>query len=89
MENFLGALGENLGLAGVVLLLNRRDKKRFLFFCYTSRQTYIKVKILTLREVLTKRHCVLKARQVLKQETRGLDHNLDKLWIHKTDTVIV
>ena len=41
MENFLGALGENLGLAGVVLLLNRRDKKIFLFFCYASRQTYI------------------------------------------------
>ena len=36
-------LGENLGLAGVVLLLNRRDKKRFLFFCYASRQTYVKV----------------------------------------------
>ena len=30
-------------MAGVVLLLNRRDKKRFLFFCYTSRQTYVKV----------------------------------------------
>ena len=29
-ENFLGALGENLGLAGVVLLLNRRDEKRIL-----------------------------------------------------------
>ena len=36
MENFLGALGENLGLAGVVLLLNRRDRRRFLFFCYVS-----------------------------------------------------
>ena len=36
-------LGEILGLAEVVLLLNRRDKKRFLFFCYASRQTYIKV----------------------------------------------
>ena len=44
MENFFGALGENLGLAGVVLLLNRRDEKRFLFFCDVSRQTYIKVK---------------------------------------------
>ena len=42
-ENFLGALGENLGLAGVVLLLNRRDERRFLFFCYTSRQTYVEV----------------------------------------------
>ena len=42
-KNFLGVLGENLGLAGVVLLLNRRDKKRFLFFCYASRQTYIGV----------------------------------------------
>ena len=30
-------------MAGVVLLLTRRDKKRFLFFCYASRQTYIKV----------------------------------------------
>ena len=36
-------LGENLGLAGVVLLLNRRDKKRFLFFCYGGRQTYVEV----------------------------------------------
>ena len=36
-----------------------------------------------------KRHCVLKARQVLEQEMRGLDHNLDELWICKTDTVIV
>ena len=44
MENFLGVLGENLGLAGVVLLLNRRDKRGFLFFCYASRQTYVKVK---------------------------------------------
>ena len=37
-------LGENLGLAGVVLLLNRRDEKIFLFFCYVSRQTYVEVK---------------------------------------------
>ena len=42
-ENFLGALGENLWLAGVVLLLNRRDEKIFLFFCYASRQTYVEV----------------------------------------------
>ena len=31
--------------------------------CYASQQTNIKVKILTLREVLMKRHCVLKVRQ--------------------------
>ena len=37
-------LGENLGLAGVVLLLNRRDERRFLFFCYASQQTYVEVK---------------------------------------------
>ena len=43
MENFFGALGENLGLVGVVLLLNRRDKRRFLFFCYASRQTYVEI----------------------------------------------
>ena len=30
-------------MAGVVLLLNRRDKKRFLFFCYASQQTYVKI----------------------------------------------
>ena len=35
-EDLLGALGENLGLAGVVLLLDRRDRKIFLFFCYVS-----------------------------------------------------
>ena len=45
-------------------------------------------KILTLREVLTKRLNVLKGRQRLEQETRGLSHNLDKLWIRKTNTVI-
>ena len=39
--------------------------------CYTSQQTYVEVKILTLREVLMKRHCVLKARQRLEQEMRG------------------
>ena len=82
-------LGENLGLAGVVLLLNRRDKRRFLFFCYISRQTYVEVKILTLREVLMKRHCILKARLRLGQETRELGHNVDKLQIRKTDAVIV
>ena len=71
MENFLGALGENLGLAGVVLLLNRRDKRRFLFFCYVSRQTYVKIKILTLREVLTKRYCILKARQRFRTRDEG------------------
>ena len=46
------------------------------------------VKVLTLREVLMKRHCVLKVRQRLEQEMRGLGHNLDKLWIRMTDTVI-
>ena len=34
-------LGENLGLAGVVLLLDRRDRKRFLFFCYARRWSYV------------------------------------------------
>ena len=46
-KNSLGVLRENLGWAGVVLLLNRRDKRRFLFFCYASRQTCIKVEGLT------------------------------------------
>ena len=55
---------------------------------YASQQTYIKVKILTLREVLMKRHCILKVRLRLKQEAKGLGHNLNELWIHKTDTVI-
>ena len=27
----------------VTLLLNRRDEKRFLFFCYMSQQTYVEV----------------------------------------------
>ena len=43
LEDLLGALGENLELAGVVLLLDRRDRRRFLFFCYTSRQSHVKV----------------------------------------------
>ena len=37
-------------MAGVVLLLDRRDKQRFLFFCYTSHQTYIEVKGFTYSE---------------------------------------
>ena len=45
-------------------------------------------RILTLREVLTKRHSVLKVRLRLEQETRGLSHNLDELWIHKSNAVI-
>ena len=81
MEKLLGVLGENLGLAGVVLLLNRRDERRFLFFCYVSQQTNIEIKILTLRGVLTKRHCVLKARQWFRTSDEGLSHNLDELWI--------
>ena len=43
LENFLGALGENLGLAGAVLLLDRRDRRRFLFFCYARRWSYVEV----------------------------------------------
>ena len=49
--------------------------------CYASQQTNIEVKILILREVLTKRHCILKARQWFGTSNEGLSHNLDKLWI--------
>ena len=30
-------------MAGVVLLLNRRDERRFLFCCHMSQQTYVEV----------------------------------------------
>ena len=43
-KNFLGVLGENLGLAGVALLLDRRDRRRFLFFCYARQWPYVEVK---------------------------------------------
>ena len=81
MENLLGALGENLGLAGVILLLNRRDGRRFLVFCYASQQANVKVRILTLREVLTKRHCILKGRRWVGTSDEGLGHNLGELRI--------
>ena len=63
-------------MAGVVLLLNRRDKKIFLFFCYASRQTYVKVNDTyseggTHEEML---HPQRKAK-VYEQETRGPSHN--------------
>ena len=45
-------------------------------------------RILTLREVLMKRHNILKARLELEQETRGLSSQPDGLWIHKTNAVI-
>ena len=45
-------------------------------------------RILTLREVLTKRHSVLKVRLMLEQEARGLSHTQDELWIRKTNAVI-
>ena len=35
-----------------------------------------------------KRHCVLKVRQRLEQETMGLGHNSNELQIRKTDAVI-
>ena len=36
LEKLSWGAGGNLGLAGVVLLLDRRDKKISLFFCYVS-----------------------------------------------------
>ena len=44
--------------------------------------------LLTLREVLTKRHCVLKARLRLRTRDEGTESQPDELWIHKTDAVI-
>ena len=89
MENFLGVLGENLGLAGVVLLLNRRDKKRFLFFCYVSRQTYVKGQRSSYSEEGTHEE-TLRPQSKAKVRTRdkGTESQPDKLQIHKTDAVI-
>ena len=44
--------------------------------------------ILTLREVLMKRHCVLKARLELRTVDEGARSQSDGLRIRKTDTVI-
>ena len=45
-------------------------------------------KILTLREVLTKRHNILKVRQGFGTRDKGTKSQPDKLWIHKSNTVI-
>ena len=45
--------------------------------------------ILTLREVLTKRHNVLKARLGIGTSDKETRLQLDKLWIRKTNAVIV
>ena len=44
--------------------------------------------IFTLREVLTKRHCVLKVRQRFGTRDEGTKSQPDKLQICKTDAVI-
>ena len=77
-------------MAGVVLLLDRRDKKIFLFFCYASQQTCVKVKgSLTLREVLMKRLCILKEVSRLRTRDKSTRSQPGELWICKTDAVIV
>ena len=45
--------------------------------------------LLTLREVLMKRHCVLNVRLRWWTRDEGTESQPDELWIHKTDTVIV
>ena len=40
-----------------------------------SRQTNIEVNVLTLREVLTQRRCILKVRLELGEGVKGLSHN--------------
>ena len=72
----------------MVLLLNRRDKKRFFFFCYVSRQTYIEVKNTyseggTHEETL---HPQSKAKVMNKRQ--GARSQSDGLRIRKTDAVI-
>ena len=58
--------------------------------CYTSRQTYARVEgSLTLREVLTKRCCVLKVVSEGRTRDKGTRSQPDELWICKTDAVIV
>ena len=44
--------------------------------------------LLTRREVLTKRHCILKVRLRLGTRDKGTESQPDKLWISKTNTVI-
>ena len=67
----------------------------FVFYstsCYASWQTCVEIEgLLTLREVLTKRHCVLKEVSRFEQEMRGLSHNQTScgfarltLWLHRT-----
>ena len=45
-------------------------------------------RILTLREVLTKRHSILKVRLRFGTRDKGTRSQSGRLWIHKTDTVI-
>ena len=87
-ENFLGALGENLGLAGVVLLLDRRDRG-FLFFCYASQQTCIKVKDTYFVGGTHEETQCPQSKARVRTRIVGTKSQPDKLWIHKTDTIIV
>ena len=45
-------------------------------------------RILTLREVLTKRHNVLKVRWSIGTRDKGTESQPDELWIRKTNAVI-
>ena len=45
-------------------------------------------RVLTLREVLTKRHNVPKARLGIRTRGEGTESQPDELWIHKTNAVI-
>ena len=49
----------------------------------------LRSRVLTLREVLMKRHCVLKVKLRLRIRGKGTRSQPDKLWIRKTDAMIV
>ena len=74
MKDFLGVLGENFGLAGVVLLLNRRDKRYSCSFVTRVDRLMLRSRV-TYSEGGTR--------------DKGTRSQLDELWIYKTDTVIV
>ena len=48
----------------------------------------LRSRVLTLREVLTKSHCVLKVKLRLRIRGEGTRSQPNELWIRKTDAVI-
>ena len=75
-------------MVGVVLLLDRRDKRRFLFFCYTSRQAYVEVKGAYSEGGTHKETQRPQSKVEVGTRDERSKSQPGELWIHKTDAVI-